>query len=160
MARLPYMGGMTSTDNLTATEIAKELAEEYKDETRADIVRVIRHYTGTPLLRPLGALNTGTGRKRLYPSDALARAAVLLRLNSLGIPIGVINEAFEHFNQNLHKQFKTTDLVRAAACLQDPAVILALPDRRREKSWRAQLVDLEGQRPWWVRDFLVVRVRK
>ncbi len=99
-----------------------------KGPTKAEIIRTIRHYAGVALLMPVGAVNTGTGNKRLYPRDATVRAAVLLQLNRLGIPVGVLRELFARFERYLMKKFKTNDLVEIITPMTNPYMFLIVPE--------------------------------
>ena len=114
-----------------ATYTAAGLAEKIVPSTgpsKAEIIRMIRHYTGEALLMPIGAVNTGTGKKRLYPSDAPLRAAVLLQLNRFGIPIGILKRVFRLFDRYLQKEFNTIDLVEASKKLTKPCIFVSLPE--------------------------------
>ena len=73
----------------TASGLSAKLADLGLGK-REEIMRVVRHYTAEGLLETVGAVNTGTGKKRTYPEEALLKAVILLRLNQLGVPIGVI----------------------------------------------------------------------
>jgi DNA-binding transcriptional MerR regulator len=111
----------------TAAGVAEKLLTP-KGPAKAEIIRTIRHYAGVALLMPVGAVNTGTGNKRLYPRDATIRAAVLLRLNRLGIPVGVLRELFARFERYLMKKFKTNDLIEICGSMTNPYMFLIVPE--------------------------------
>ncbi len=111
----------------TAAGVAEKLLTP-KGPAKPEIIRTIRHYAGVALLMPVGAVNTGTGNKRLYPRDAPIRAAVLLRLNRLGIPVGVLRELFARFERYLTKTFKTTDLIEICGSMSNPYMFLIVPE--------------------------------
>jgi DNA-binding transcriptional MerR regulator len=111
----------------TAAGVAEKLATMMNERAKPEIIRTIRHYAGVALLMPIGAVNTGTGNKRLYPRDAIVRAAVLLWLNRLGIPVGVLRELFAKFEHYLMKKFKTNDLIDICKSLSNPYMFLIVP---------------------------------
>jgi hypothetical protein len=116
-----------------------------KGPSRTEIIRMIRHYAGVALLMPVGAVNTGTGNKRLYPRDAPLRAAVLLRLNRLGIPIGVLNEVFARFERYLTTNFDTNDLIKICSSMIDPYMFLTVPEDGDSKARKYVIVGEIGQ---------------
>ncbi|MGO9845440.1 MAG: hypothetical protein ACLPKT_02210 [Methylocella sp.] len=111
----------------TAAGVAEKLVRP-QGPAKPEIIRTIRHYAGVALLMPIGAVNTGTGNKRLYPRDAPVRAAVLLRLNRLGIPVGVLRELFAKFERYLMRKFKTKDLIEIISPMSNPYMFLIVPE--------------------------------
>jgi DNA-binding transcriptional MerR regulator len=111
----------------TAAGVAETLVTQ-KGPAKLEIIRTIRHYAGVALLMPIGAVHTGTGNKRLYPRDAPVRAAVLLRLNRLGIPVGVLRELFARFERHLMNKFKTNDLVEICHKMSNPYMFIIVPE--------------------------------
>src|SRR4051794_25111697 len=89
------------SDLLTAKEIAEKLASMGVALKAIDVSRMIGHYTSQGILTPLGPINTGTGRSRLYARDAFLEAAVLFRLSALGIPVGVMKQLFKGLHAHL-----------------------------------------------------------
>jgi hypothetical protein len=130
--------------NYTAAGLAEKLVT-LKGPSKTEIIRIIRHYAGVALLMPIGAVNTGTGNKRLYPPDAPLRAAVLLRLNRLGIPIGVLKEVFARFEINLMRRFKTTNLMEICQSMTNPCVFLTVPEYGDSKTQKYVIVDEIGR---------------
>jgi hypothetical protein len=108
--------------------------------SQTEIIRMIRHYAGDVLLMPLGAVNTGTGNKRLYASDAPLRAAVLMQLNRFGVPIGVLKRVFRFFEAYLKAEFKTNDLIEVASKLKAPCLFVSLPEDGDSKTRRYVVV--------------------
>lgn len=118
----------------TVAGLARSIAS--KPEAETEITRMLRHYSGVALLMPIGAVNTGTGNKRLYPKDAPLRAAILLRLNKFGIPIGVLSQVFKGFDRYLTSEFSTSDLMDASKSLTAPCLFIMLPDEASSKVQR------------------------
>jgi hypothetical protein len=118
-------------ENIEKTYTAAGVAEKLVTPlgpAKPEIIRTIRHYAGVALLMPIGGVNTGTGNKRLYPRDAPVRAAVLLRLNRLGIPVGVLRELFARFERYLMRKFKTKDLIEIISPMSNPYMFLIVPE--------------------------------
>src|SRR5215207_7005470 len=115
MADVPY----------TANGLAKILADDFELGSRAEIHRVIRHYTNAGLLATEGEVHTGTGRKRTYHEDALLRAAILTRLNSLGIPVGSIKKLTNGLDQNVEERYGD-ELLPACRKIADPHLVLGI----------------------------------
>ena len=68
-------------------EIAARLGP--KSERQRDLwLRRLRHWSLTGVLDPVGRRHTGTGHHRLYNTETLHIAAVLMRLADLGVPLG------------------------------------------------------------------------
>lgn len=130
---------MENENKYTAAQLANKLLTP-KGPSQTEIIRIIRHYAGVALLMPIGAVNTGTGNKRLYPRDAPLRAAVLLRLNRLGIPIGVLKEVFEKFESYLLKSFKTKDLIEICRPMRDPCMFLTVPEDGDSRTMRYVII--------------------
>lgn len=120
----------------TAAGIAEQLLVEIgtatNGPTKDEIIRMIRHYSGAgvPLLMPIGAVNTGTGKARLYSGDAPLRARVLLNLNRFGIPIGVLKKMFADFDGYLEREFGKSDLIEICGAIVYPNLFLSVPEER------------------------------
>ena len=125
-------------ETFTAAGIAERLLEKIGrsgGSSQAELIRMIRHYTGMSLLNPVGEVHTGTGNRRLYPSDAPLRAEILLKLNRFGIPIGVIQKIFFEFDSYLKREFGTDDLIQVCRKLSDPCVfVIYTGERQRDAS--------------------------
>jgi len=85
---------------LTAQEIAKRI--QRPGEPLVAAVDRFRNWAKTGIIKPTGARNPGTGRKKRYSTDALLKAVILQTLvDSLGSPaasfspmLGLIAEHF------------------------------------------------------------------
>ena len=100
-----------SGEPLTAAGFARVLSEKHGLGDTTTIFRMVRHLTAQGLLDTVGAVNTGSGRSRLYSSAALVNAAVLLRLHRLGGTVGQMREVVNALKQSLKNDYKTTDIV-------------------------------------------------
>ena len=134
MAQTPY----------TSTAIADELVSRLGMEATTDVARMIRHYTNEGLLETIGAVNTGTGRKRLYKEDAILRGAVLLRLNRLGVPVGVMKELFSALKKHLSAKHHGRDLLEVCHKMQHPCLFLTIPDGVGRKGFGAHVREREA----------------
>jgi hypothetical protein len=148
-----------SEESLTAAGIARVLSEEHGLGDTTMIFRLVRHLTAQGLLDTVGAVNTGSGRSRLYSAAALVNAAVLLRMHRLGGTIGQMREVVSALKQNLKNDYKTTDIVMACESLERPALFIFVPDNRRTrisvrlKDWSTAAETLKPDR-----DVLVIQV--
>jgi hypothetical protein len=57
------------------------------------IMRQLRHWTQSDVLRPIGGLYIGTGRSREYAIETVLVAAILSELSNLGMTIGTLKSA-------------------------------------------------------------------
>ena len=57
-----------------------------------------------------------------------------LRLNRLGIPVGVLRELFARFERYLMRKFKTKDLIEIISPMSNPYMFLIVPDDRDPKA--------------------------
>ena len=95
--------------------------------TNADATRIIQHYTSEGLLVPEGQVHTGTGKRRMYPASAFLKAAILFRLNRIGVPAGRIKELVEGLDQHT-REHHGAELEEACRSLADPCLLLGIPD--------------------------------
>lgn len=148
-----------SEEPLTAAGIARVLSEKYGLGDTTTIFRLVRHLTAQGLLDTVGAVNTGSGRSRLYGSAALINAAILLRLHRLGGTVGQMREVVSALKQSLKNDYKTTDIVTACESLARPTLFISVPDDRRTrisvrlKDWGAAAETLKPDR-----DVLVIQL--
>jgi DNA-binding transcriptional MerR regulator len=112
----------------TSTGIAEALAARLGLKAKVDTARMIRHYTSSGLLKTVGAVHTGTGRKRVYSEDAVLQAGVLLRLNRLGVPVGVVKEMLAQLRRNLAVRHGNKTLLEVSRAMEDPCLFLVIPD--------------------------------
>jgi hypothetical protein len=122
-----------SKEQLTAAGIARVLSEIHGLGDKAMIFRLVRHLTAQSLLDTVGAVNTGSGRSRLYSAAALVNAAVLLRLHRLGGTVGQMREVVSALKQSLRNDYKTTDIVAACEGMERPTLFIFVPDDRHAK---------------------------
>ena len=97
------------------------------------IFRLVRHLTAQGLLDTVGAVNTGSGRSRLYSAAALINAAVLLRVHRLGGTVGLMREVVSALKQSLKNDYKTTDIITACEGMERPTLFIFVPDDRHTK---------------------------
>ncbi len=97
------------------------------------IFRLVRHLTAQGLLDTVGAVNTGSGRSRLYSAAALVNAAVLLRLHRLGGTVGQMREVVSALKLSLENDYNTTDIVTACEGMERPTLFIFVPDDRHTK---------------------------
>ncbi len=114
------------SETFTASGLAAKL-EELDLGTSAETIRVIRHYSNEGLLKPIGAVNTGTGRRRTYRRTDVLKAAILLRLNRLGIPVGVIKELFNGLDAFIKAELSTNFVDAVETKLKRPCLVLSIP---------------------------------
>ena len=121
----------------------------------------MRHLTAQGLLDTVGAVNTGSGRSRLYSAAALVNAAVLLRLHRLGGTVGQMRELVSALKQSLKNDYKTADIVTACESMERPTLFIFVPDDRRTKI-SVRLKDwsdaIETLNP--ARDVLVIQLKR
>lgn len=128
----------------TTRGLAMRLVELDAAETSEEVFRVIKHYSNHGILNTVGAVHTGTGKSRVYPENAVAEAAILLRLNKLGLPVGVMQELFRSLRTHLAQHFAGQTLTQAARTLDKPCVFFVLPDdKERSLADSARLYPLE-----------------
>jgi hypothetical protein len=80
-------------DEFTVRELAIRAAPGAGGDEIEKIVRQIRHWTQSRLFHPLGQLHTGPGSHRKYSPDTAYVIAVLLELDGLHMPVGVLGIA-------------------------------------------------------------------
>ena len=150
-----------SEELLTAAGIARVLSEKHGLGDTTTIFRLVRHLTAQGLLDTVGAVNTGSGRSRLYSAAALVNAAVLLRLHRLGGTVGQMREVVNALKQSLKKDYKTTDIVTACESLERPTLFIFVPDAGhtkisvRLKDWSEAAETLNPDR-----DVLVIQIKR
>jgi hypothetical protein len=84
-------------ETLTVSEVADKIADPIGgpyDKTR--IIRQLRHWTLSNILRPVGGTHTGIGRHRQYSQESVLVAAVLVELSKLGLSVGTLQWATLH----------------------------------------------------------------
>lgn len=150
-----------SKEPLTAAGIARVLSEKHGLGDTATIFRLVRHLTAQGLLDTVGAVNTGSGRSRLYGAAALVNAAVLLRLHRLGGTVGQMREMVNALKQGLKNDHQTTDIVTACESMERPILFIFVPDNRRTrisvrlKEWSTATKTLQPDR-----DVLVIQLKR
>jgi hypothetical protein len=75
---------------LTVSQVVDRCAP-LDDEMRTTWLRRLRDWSNIGVLDISGRHREGTGRHRLYSTDAVYVAAVLLRMADLGVPVGTLN---------------------------------------------------------------------
>ena len=105
------------------------------------IFRLVRHLTAQGLLDTVGAVNTGSGRRRLYSAGARVNAAVLLRLHRLGGTVGLMREAINALKQGLKKDYHTTDIIAACEGMERPTLFIFVPNEKGYGKMSVRLKD-------------------
>jgi DNA-binding transcriptional MerR regulator len=150
-----------SEEALTAAGIARVLSEKHGLGDTATIFRLVRHLTAQGLLDTTGAVNTGSGRRRLYSTAALVNAAVLLRLHRLGGSVGQMREVVSALKRGLKADHQTTDIVSACVGMERPTLFIFVPDDShakisvRLKDWSDAIETLNP-----ARDVLVIQLKR
>jgi DNA-binding transcriptional MerR regulator len=144
-------------ETYTANGLARVLAEEHELGTRAEIFRIIRHYTAHGLLVTKGAVHIGKGRRRSYSPQALVRAALLLRLNRLGITVGVLKELMAALDRHLRKEHSTPDLLEACNGLAPNGAVAWLEIPNRKSVPRVRILP-GGRQPTLSADWIVINL--
>ena len=115
-------------ERLTATRIARILSEQHGIGEAHALFRTIRHITNQGLVDTVGAVNTGSGRSRLYTPSALIYVAILLKLHRSGITAGFMRETVKALNLHLKDDHKTRDIIRAAEGMEQVTIFIIIPD--------------------------------
>jgi len=118
----------SSREHLTATAIARILADQHGLGEALLLFRTLRHFTNQGLIDTVGAVNTGSGRSRLYAPAELVHAAILLRLHRLGVTVGFMRETMRALKRNLKDDYGTADIAVAAKDMVRPAIFVFVPD--------------------------------
>jgi DNA-binding transcriptional MerR regulator len=79
------------TDRLyTASFIADHISEL---RGLTGLLRTVRYWASSGLLRASGKVITGKGKHRLFPDQEIVRAGILLELATWGVPVGLLEGA-------------------------------------------------------------------
>jgi len=116
-----------SGDHLTATAIARKFSEEHDLGEIQTVFRAVRHFTNQGLLETVGAVNIGTGRKRLYAPSALILAAILMRLHAMRVTVGFMNDTMRALKRELRDAYGTADIIEACERLKRPIILIFIP---------------------------------
>jgi hypothetical protein len=111
----------------TAAGISRILSDDFDLGAQARIFRLVRHFTAEGLLRTIGSVHVGSGKKRSYAQSELAFAALLLRLHRLGCSIAVMKEIVNSLRHWLKTE--RSDLAEAARGLSRPIVTIVIPPK-------------------------------
>jgi hypothetical protein len=114
---------------LAVSDIADILANRHLLGEYEEVLRRLRYFTSEGLLKTVGSLHTGSGRRRLYPPSALITAVVLLRLFELGATVGRMKEYMTALQSFALDHYETKDLLDACKRLKTPTIFLIIPDR-------------------------------
>jgi DNA-binding transcriptional MerR regulator len=112
------------------SDLAEILATQHKLGDKDVIKRRLRYFTSERLLDTVGAVHTGSGRRRLYSQSAMLKAVVLIRLFQMGATVGLMKEYMEALQEFTLRVFNTKDLLVACRGLEKPTIFLILPDLR------------------------------
>ena len=128
----------------TSTGLAEELRTRLGLKETASVARMIRHYTNEGLLETVGAVNTGTGRKRLYVEDAVLMAGVLLRFNRLGIPVGIMKELLRVLRKHLSAKHSGRGLLEVCEQMKKPCLFLTIPGDNDRRVFEARILEKDA----------------
>jgi hypothetical protein len=124
----------------SVSDLAEILANQHKLGKKDELMRQLRYFTSEGLLETVGAIHTGSGRKRHYSQDTLIKAVVLSRLFQSGATIGLMKAYISALEDFIQQEYKTKNLLVACRMLERPTIYLALPDERY-KIAKASLFD-------------------
>jgi hypothetical protein len=74
---------------LTVKELAERILPLSREGDLDGLVRQLRHWTLTGVVRPLGTVHTGAGKHRKYDKSEVYFAALALELARWRVPVGV-----------------------------------------------------------------------
>ena len=80
---------------LTVREIAERILPVSPDGDMEALVRKLRHWTLSGVLRPVGSLHTGAGRHRKYEETEIYFAGLAVELTRWRIPVGISDRIIE-----------------------------------------------------------------
>ena len=92
----------------TVKDVAAIIAPE--PSMRERVLRQVRHWTATDVLKPLGGKATGTGVSRVYKADDVRKAALVLEIVRYGVPLDVL-ESFSEWCDGLIKDGTWEDAI-------------------------------------------------
>jgi DNA-binding transcriptional MerR regulator len=95
----------------TASFIANHISKIFGLTVDAGLLRTIRYWASTGLLRPSGTVFTGKGKNRLFPLQEIVRAVILLELSNWGIPVGLLQGAMTKLSKSCANLVGTDNLV-------------------------------------------------
>ena len=78
-------------EQFTVSAVARAVAPNADEAEISRIIRQLRHWTLTGVLRLAGTVHTGAGRHRKYSGDAIYVAAVMVELARMGLPVGALS---------------------------------------------------------------------
>jgi hypothetical protein len=116
--------------DVAVSDLAEVLATKHMLGEKDEIMRQLRYFTSEGLLKTVGAIHTGSGRRRLYAQSALIKAVVLLRLFQSGATVGLIKDYIAALEDFTLDKYKTTNLLDACKHLKRPTIYLVIPDKR------------------------------
>lgn len=126
---------------LALSELTDRLVRRYKLGDEGEVMRRLRYFTTEGLLETVGSINTGSGKKRLYPASALIAARILLRLDEIGATVGKMRDYLTALRVSVEKQYETKDLDAVCSELERPTVVFSVPSRRYRIGLSGRLLD-------------------
>jgi hypothetical protein len=104
---------------LTVKQIAERLLPIAPGGDMDGLVRQLRHWTLTGVVRPLGTIHTGAGKHRKYEESEVYFAALALELTRWRIPVGVSDLVVqaarkEYFQQDVRPTAKPLNAIKDA----------------------------------------------
>jgi DNA-binding transcriptional MerR regulator len=95
----------------TATGIATRLARLRGLADESILLRTVRYWASTGLLKPTGRVFTGKGKNRIFAPQEFVRAEILLELSRWGAPVGILHAAMKALSALAEHTVKGDDLV-------------------------------------------------
>ena len=95
--RCLYSGHM----DLTVKQLAERILPLSREGDLDGLVRQLRHWTLTGVVRPVGTVHTGAGKHRKYDSGEVYFAALALELARWRVPVGVSDIVVQAARQQL-----------------------------------------------------------
>jgi hypothetical protein len=97
------MSDETETRLLTVKDIARAICFDKSEDGVYRMIRQLRHWTQSDLLRPFSAKSTGKGVPRVYIEDpTIAISAILLELTRYGATVDILkfvaDEIYDHWD--------------------------------------------------------------
>lgn len=82
-------------EGITVSQLAEQISDPEiggrYDRNR--ILRQLRHWTASGVLKPIGGAHTGIGRHRRYGEECALTGAILIELAALGLQVGTLLSA-------------------------------------------------------------------
>jgi hypothetical protein len=149
-----------SKEQLTAAGLARCLSDDLGFGDEIAVFRLVRHLTAQGLLETVGAVNTGSGRRRLYERASLSHAAILLKLQRLGAPVGVMREVIGALKRGLRKDRGTSNIINACKGMEQPTLFILVPTDRKHGKVSVHLRDGNDgfEKIYPDSDFFVIRI--